>query len=309
MIHLEKIIVGIPRAFLYYRYKELWLNYFENLDVEIVISPETDKNILDLGQKYSIDESCISSKIYLGHIAYLVGRCDYILVPRISDYGKNEKTCVKFNGQYDIIKNLFPNQKILGYNIEETKHNNELLAFLKIGRELDKNIIKVANSYKKAKEQERIMSNKAMIAQNEVLKSDRLKILVVAHPYNIYDKYIGEPIQKILNELDVELLYADKVNRKVAKKFAKKYSPTLYWTYSKELIGAIGYYYDKLDGIIFVTAFPCGPDSLVNELLIRKLRDVPITNILINESTAEAGLQTRLESFIDIIKGKREQDD
>lgn len=306
---MEKITVGIPRAFLYYRYKELWLNYFENLDIEVVVSPETDKRILELGQKYSVDESCISSKIFLGHIAYLVSKCDYILVPRISDYGNNEKTCVKFNALYDIVRNLFPDQKILGYNIEKTKYNIELLAFIKIGHQLNKKILSILRAYEMAKDEERAFNLRQMANQDELLNSDRLKILIVAHPYNIYDKYIGEPIQKILNNLDVELLYADKIDRKIAKKYAKTYSSTLYWTYSKELIGAIGYYHDYIDGIIFVTAFPCGPDSLVNELLIRKLKDIPITNILINESTAEAGLQTRLESFIDIIKGKKEQND
>ena len=58
-----------------------------------------------------------------------------------------------------------------------------------------------------------------------------------------------------------------------------------------------------------MTTFPCGPDSLVNELLIRKINNIPITNILIDESTAEAGIQTRLESFIDIIKGKKEKNE
>jgi predicted nucleotide-binding protein (sugar kinase/HSP70/actin superfamily) len=301
---MKSITVGIPRAFLYYRYKNLWLNFFKNLNIPVIVSPPTNKKILNLGQQYSIDESCISAKIYLGHIAYLQDKCDYILIPRVSDYGKNEKTCVKFNGQYDLVKNLFPNLKILNYNIEKTKHTSELLSFIKIGKELNKSSISSLKSYQNAKKESLKIEKELIIKQNKLLLSPKLKILVVSHPYNIYDKYIGEPIKKILEELDVELLYADKVDKKTARKYAKNYSPTLYWTYSKELIGSIGYYKDKIDGIIFITSFPCGPDSLVNELIIRKLKDIPMTNILVNESTAEAGLQTRLESFIDIIKEK-----
>lgn len=306
---MNKIKVGIPRAFLYYRYKNLWINFFKELNIEVIISPETTKDILNLGERYSVDESCVSSKIYLGHIAYLIDKCNYLLIPRISDYGKNEKTCVKFYGQYDIVKNLFPDIKILNYNIEKTKHTNELLSFIKIGRELNKNPFLSTKSYIKSKKLEKEESQNNMVIESKKLLSPKLKILIISHPYNIYDSYLGKPIQKILNELDVELLYADKIDKKIAKKYAKTYSPTLYWTYSKELIGAIGYYKNKIDGIIFISSFPCGPDSLVNELLIRKLRHIPMTNILINESTAEAGLQTRLESFIDIIKGKKEQND
>ena len=55
-----------------------------------------------------------------------------------------------------------------------------------------------------------------------------------------------------------------------------------------------------------MTSFPCGPDSLINELLIRKIKDIPIINIIVDEQTSEAGLHTRLESFVDIIKQKGE---
>ncbi len=63
-------------------------------------------------------------------------------------------------------------------------------------------------------------------------------------------------------------------------------------------------YYNKIDGLILLTTFPCGPDSLTNEMCIRKL-NIPLTNIIIDELNGEAGLQTRIESFIDIINEKK----
>ena len=38
--------------------------------------------------------------------------------------------------------------------------------------------------------------------------------------------------------------------------------------------------------------------------MIRKLKNIPILNLLIDEATSETGLITRLESFIDIINFK-----
>ena len=110
---MKKTKIGIPKALLYYRYSILWKTFFTNLNCEIITSGDTNKEILELGKKYSIDESCLSSKIYIGHVATLVNKCDYILVPRVENYGKKEKVCVKFNGIYDIVKKLFPTQKIL----------------------------------------------------------------------------------------------------------------------------------------------------------------------------------------------------
>ena len=77
---------------------------------------------------------------------------------------------------------------------------------------------------------------------------------------------------------------------------------SLYFLYSKENVGSAFYYKDVVDGIIFLSAFPCGTDSLVNELAIRKLKNIPCINIILDDSTSTLGLYTRLESFVDIIK-------
>ena len=82
----------------------------------------------------------------------------------------------------------------------------------------------------------------------------------------------------------------------------KSFLQSLYFLYSKENVGSAFYYKDVVDGIIFLSAFPCGTDSLVNELAIRKLKNIPCINIILDDSTSTLGLYTRLESFVDIIK-------
>ena len=37
--------IGIPRAFLYYKYKYLWETFFEELGAEVVVSPETNRSL------------------------------------------------------------------------------------------------------------------------------------------------------------------------------------------------------------------------------------------------------------------------
>ena len=294
--------IGIPKAFLYYRYHILWENFFSNLGYKIVVSEDTTKEIIELGKIYSIDESCLSSKIYLGHVASLKDKCDYILIPRVENYGKGEKVCVKFNATYDLVRNLFEDYQILDYNLEKTKNSNEFLRLMKLGLKLTKKPFLTLKSYFIAKKQEKTYHKKRQLTQAKTLASTKPKILIVAHPYNIYDNYIGTPIIKKLQSMGIDIIYADKLDRKTAKLYASRLSPTLYWTYSKELIGAIGYYQYTVDGILFLTTFPCGPDSLVNELMLRKITDIPMTNILIDELSADTGLETRLESFVDIIK-------
>jgi predicted nucleotide-binding protein (sugar kinase/HSP70/actin superfamily) len=58
---------------------------------------------------------------------------------------------------------------------------------------------------------------------------------------------------------------------------------------------------DNVDGIIYMSVFPCGTDSLTTELMQRKIKNIPSINLIIDEETGFEGYKTRLESFIDII--------
>lgn len=301
----RKIRIGIPRALLYYRDYILWKTFFEGIGCTPILSPKTNKEIIDNGKMLSVDESCLPSKIYLGHIKALLGKCDYILVPRISNYGRGNRVCMKFNGIYDVVNNIFTN-KILNYDIDYLKGKIELFGFIKMGFKINKNIFKIIFYYivGKVKQKKYILS--LVNKQNKIFRSNKTKVLIVSHPYVIYDEYLCGNIIRYFKSEDIDILYSDRLNRKISIAYANDFSNTLYFLYSKENIGSAFYYKDGVDGIVFISSFPCGPDSLVNELAIRKLDGIPIINITIDESTATGGLMTRLESFVDIMKARRD---
>lgn len=302
----KKIKIGIPRGFLYYRNYILWKNFFEGIGCTLILSPITNKTIIEDGKNLSVDEACLPSKIYMGHIKYLSDKCDYILVPRICNYGSGNRVCMKFNGIFDVVRNVFPNIKILDYNIDYVKFRYELFGFIKMGLKLNKNLFKVMCSYIKAKSRERKYNASLVQSQINILKSNKLKILIVAHPYVIYDEYLGKTILDYFKDNGIDVLYGDRLDKKESISYARDFSNTLYFLYSKEIIGSAFYYKTAVDGIIFISSFPCGPDSLVNELAIRKLDGIPCINIIVDESSATSGLITRLESFVDIIKARRD---
>ncbi|NMA69282.1 MAG: hypothetical protein GX958_07680 [Desulfitobacterium sp.] len=302
----DQITIGIPRAFLYFKYQHLWQTFFQELNCQVLISPETNKEILKDGLEHSIDESCLSAKIFMGHLSYLRGKADYILVPRLVSFGKDEEVCTKFNALYDIARNTFPDLNLLTYNVDQIKHESELKGFLKMGRELGKNPWQVLRAYRKGKRIQREKELELAEKQDRLIQaSEKEKILIISHDYNTYDKAVGYPIIKHLEALGVVPIYGDAADKKKTVQKAQLLTDTLYWTFSKELIGAIPYYQNKIDGIIFISTFPCGPDSLVNELALRKIKGIPMANIVVDELQGEAGLQTRIESFVDIIRERK----
>lgn len=298
--------IGIPRAMLYYKSRYLWDYFFKQMGCDTLISGNTNKKILADGVKYSIDECCLPAKVYMGHVYSLIGKCDYILVPRVEGFSSEEKVCVKFNAMYDIVKNTFRDVKLIDYNIDAKQGAKERTGFIQMGRVLGKSRRQSLAAYNQAKIFQSEKSRHAAVHQEKLLNnSDKLKILIVSHPYNTYDNMIGQPIVKAIRLLDGEPIYADAFDRITCIEKSKAISQQLYWTYNKELLGAIELCRDRIDGIILITAFPCGPDSLVNDLVIRRVKDVPVSNIIVDELQGEAGLQTRIESFMDIIKEKR----
>ncbi|HBY20471.1 MAG: hypothetical protein A2Y24_05575 [Clostridiales bacterium GWE2_32_10] len=301
-----KIRVGIPRGLLYYKHKVLWTNFIKELGADPIISPETNKEILNNGIKHSIDEGCLSSKIYMGHVDWLRNRVDYVFVPRVASYSKNDQTCVRLFALPDIVENTFYGIKLLKYNLDIQNGKTEKVEFLKLGLKLNKNIFTVISAYKKAKIRQLEYEKGQEARQIKLLENvGKLKILIASHSYNTYDKLIGFPVKHYLEKLNTEVIYADRVSKNNAIKASCKISKSLYWSHNQEILGAVELYKDKIDGIILLTTFPCGPDSLVNDLCIRKIKNIPIAYILIDELQGEAGMHTRLESFVDIISARK----
>ncbi len=301
-----KIKIGIPKSLLYYYYKNLWINFFKYLKIDIILSDISNKEILEKGNTLSNDEACLSLKLYLGHVNNLINKCDYILVPRLFSVKKNEQVCTNFNCLYDLVNNTFNDINILNYNVDLTTKDSELLGFLNLGKDLGFSYINSYNAYKFAKKKYLEQRLEKEDIQENNLKKDNLKILIAAHPYITYDNLIGKPIIDYLKNENITIIYSDAINHKLIDDECEKISTDIHWTHSKEVMASINYYKDKVDGIIMISSFPCGPDSLSNELAIRKIKNIPILKLIMEDINSDIGIITRLESFFDILKQKEE---
>ncbi|MDR1530938.1 MAG: acyl-CoA dehydratase activase-related protein [Clostridiales bacterium] len=302
--------IGLPRALLYYRYSHLWENFFTGLGCDTLTSPETNKAIVAEGARCCASECCLPSKIYMGHVRWLTGKCDYILVPRLEGFGPRDKVCVKFNALYDIVRNTFKDAPLLDYDIDHKRGRGELAGFLRMGAKLGRPFFKTLAAYNSARGARQAEERLAAERQDSLMRARPEvtvpKVLIVSHPYNTHDNMLGRPIAEHIRRLGAQPVFADQASSAECARLAGEISPSLYWTFNKELVGAIKLYEKNIDGVVFVTAFPCGQDALVNELVMDKLKhSTPMINIVLDEIWGDAGIQTRIESFMDIIDARR----
>ncbi len=302
----KKPVIGLPRALLYHRYRVLWRAFFKELGLEVRISRPTTLETIQTGTAKAIDEMCLSTKIYLGHVDQLVGKCDYILIPRISNFGVRRFMCTQFEALYDICRNLYreTNQKFLCYNVDVQHDISEGDAFITMAAELGFSKKESQKAYKRAKKIDEENWKNQIKKQETLLKTDGLKVMIAGHSYVTEDAYIGKPVTDFLKNSGITVVRADIVDRKEALKQSAKFSPTMRWEVNREIAGGIVMNRQKVDGLILLSAFPCGPDSMTNDMIIRKIHDIPILNLVLDEQTGVAGVETRLESFIDILKMK-----
>ena len=293
-------MIGIPRALFYYYDTDLILNFFKELGVNVIISNKTTKKTIELGSKYAQSEMCLALKNYIGHVYELKEKADYILIPRIDNYYTFNQTCTNFLAARDIVANIF-DINVLDYNIDLNNSNTLKKGLYKIANKLNIESNRISKAYSIAYKKSKDNRDKIIRENLNKLQSKKKKVLIISHNYNTYDNLIGVPIINMLRKENIEIIYSDRFDINKSIKICENKYKDIYWKYSKEMIGAYEICKDKIDGIVLISTFPCGLDSLANELLILKLK-MPYLNIIIDDINGDAGIETRVESFIDILK-------
>ncbi len=319
--------IGIPRALFYHQFYPLWETFFEGLGVEIVVSDHTTKKILDDGVKSCVDEACLPVKLYYGHVANLIGKVDYLFIPRFTSISKKEYVFPKFGGLPDMIRhNLNGLPEIIDTEInlrKSTKH--ALKAAMEIGSYFteDKSLIRQAYAIAMESHREHKERLKKGILPMDVKKKiipsrgnnngKMLNIAVIGHVYNLYDSYLNMDMIPKLAANGVNIITIDMLDSSVVDELSQQIPKKMFWYFGRKAFGSALHILDRkdIDGVIYVMSFGCGVDSFVCDLVERKIRrsrDIPFIILTIDEHSGEAGMDTRLEAFIDMIGWRKKNE-
>lgn len=308
-----KVRVGIPRGLLYYEYYPLWRHFFTQLGAEVVESSVSTKQLLEMGLYSSVDETCLPVKLYIGHVAALKDRVDYLFIPRIVSIKEGDYHCPKFSGLPDMVRNVFPQAPpVLEIVTDRTENKKAFIKSLyKLGGHLTHNPLSTFAAYKQAlrywRETKTAWKENYLPQNTQHDGADTINVAVIGHSYNLYDIYSNNNLLEVLTRMEVRVFTPDNISYRRAMQNAETCLPALFWSLGKRLYGTAVEYAGRgdIDGIILVMSFECGPDSLLMDMIDREIAlryNKPVMTIVLDEHTGEAGLMTRLEAFVDMVK-------
>ncbi|SDK01695.1 acyl-CoA dehydratase activase-related protein [Natronincola ferrireducens] len=312
--------IGIPRGLWFYDYYPLWKTFYEELGAEVILSNPTNKKTLDVGVRNTVDEACLPVKIFHGHVLDLRDKVDYIFLPKIMSVYEKEYICPKFCGLPEMvshsIKGLPP---IIDREINFNKSRSSLMKTVyDFGSYVTKNPVKIKRAYNcglevykkyKVRIQEGFLPINGDFSNKTNGKSS-ITIAVMGHSYNIYDQYGSMNLITKLQQQGINIITPEMMNYRTINDYAETLEKKMFWSYGRKLLGTAMYLADvkNIDGIVYLSSFGCGIDSIIEDLVERKTRKegkIPFLLITVDEHTGEAGVNTRLEAFIDMIEWRQ----
>ena len=314
---VRKIRLGIPRSLSFHQLGLFWVRLLHDMGFEIVISPETNTEIVNRGISTMTCEACFPVKISHGHAAILKDNCDYMFMPMMIEMNSDRKDfsfyCPYVESNTYVLKaalNLDGNKIIKpavyinkGLASMEKAFSNE---FARLGLTFNKDIFEKA--YNKAWEAYNSFTDELHKIGNQVLKNlgNKRAIVVLGRPYSSYDSRTNLNLFATFSRLGVYAIpqeFLDLSSQEIENEYGN-----MYWGFGNRILRAAKLINnDKRLFGLYLTSFSCGPDSFVLHFFSHEMNKTgkPYLELELDEHSAGAGVETRLLAFVDAIKNQK----
>ncbi|MEW6184431.1 MAG: acyl-CoA dehydratase activase-related protein, partial [Thermodesulfobacteriota bacterium] len=311
--------IGLPRTMFFRELLPFFRTFFAALGFEVVLSGVTNKSIIHRGVESMAAETCLPVKVTNGHLLELMDRgVSRIFLPSIVDLKSN-------NPDYELGV-VCPLAQTLSYTVHSSINFKEkgvevvspVLYFGRGEKSLKKGLMGLAKSLginpflisgamKKGLAAQEDFYKKLLDRGREVLAAlgrDEIAMMVVSRPYNGFDPGINLNIPKKLRDLGILAIPMDFFP--LDQKSEIEESKFHYWRFGQKILGAAEILRNdpRLYGI-YITNFSCGPDSFILHFFRDILKGKPYLEIEIDEHSADAGVVTRLEAFLDSLNNSK----
>jgi len=303
---MERIIATARMGF----YTDIFENIMTDCGLKVLKTSQINQDIIKKGVKHSSDMMCFPFKVVLGSFIDGLDRgANTIVMWGDQRYGR-----CRFNQYYNICNQILTD---LGYKFEMV---NIIPSFFGVIKSLSnltgKSSIYIVRRFPEVyktiveKEKEHFVFN----------ENSDLKIGIVGEIYTVLEPYVNYDIIEKLKKLEVNIDVSISLSHYLKRGFSvkslrderrvlKPYITANLGGHAKySLYSSIQYAKKKYDGIIHLLPLSCMPETTIEMLMNRvsKQYNIPIYRFPVDENRFEAGFDTRIETFISILRRKKQ---
>ncbi|QEE14272.1 acyl-CoA dehydratase activase [Promethearchaeum syntrophicum] len=300
----EKNQIGIPRALLTHSLFPLFSTFFKEIGYEVVLSDiEPDAELLPNAPL------CYPIQILHGAIANLIKQnIKLIFLPYIYRMKKGEgwfdsTFCPISQSSSYLVAPNFEKVEILKPELEfsEGYEKCQELINLAIEKLYIPHKMSVA-AYNKAVRHQNNVETQFIKKGREILKklskSNDTGIIVVGRSYNVFPKETSQSIPKKITSMGVTVIPFDFLEKKSVTTY-----PWFFANYVSEAVELVKKHENLF--LLYINSYSCTMDAFVQNYVRTEMKSKPYLLMELDAHMADAGTQTRIEAFLEIIKNYR----
>ncbi len=302
-------VIGMPRCFSIHTLYPFYKWFFHELGIETLLSDEVDhEGVARVESTY-----CFPAEIAHGAVQDVWNKgVDYIFLPHFRDMPSYEN---------DVHANFCPITQALPYYIEKAFPDipadkildvvvsfkfgraKALEHFVKLGHQLGIPADEIEKAFDLASErQEDYFKEAAKLgkkALEEARESKQPVIALLGRPYNAFTAEANMGIPRKFTTRGYTVIPFDFLPFDDEGIY-----PNMYWYYGQQDMKAAALIKDEPNiYITFISNFSCAPDSFMLHYIKWLMGQKPFLILELDSHSADAGIDTRVEAFLDIIEG------
>lgn len=293
------------------KHTDLFVEAFRNLGLNMMDTPEISPNTIKIGVKYSPDMICYPFKVSLGNFIECIeaGATDLIMY--------NNCGICRYR-QYYIMQDLI----MKGLNYKFTMHQLRPRRLLQ-----DIKRISPGGSYLKIVKEIRTFWRKVKTLEDSYhgeINPEKINIGLIGEIFTVLEPRVNVDIIKRLKKKGVEVhtfvnirhLITDALGFGIFIKNKNMKRAKLYLDGGKigghgleNIRDTIYFTENNIDGIVHLLPLSCMPETTIEPVLNKICYDanIPLLRLDIDETNSELNVETRVETFVELIKRRKQQ--
>jgi len=319
----DRPTVGIPMMLSNYQLLPFWGTLFDELGFDPIISAASTKKLIRRGVEVVLSQPCFPVKVAFGHVLDLLDKkVDYLWLPSVVSMEREEP---EINNQLCPYVQTIPYQVRAAVDVARYDTHfidlpvrfqdgwGELVRCLRpLCRILAVSKGRLVQAMRDAWQAQKSFEHHCRTRGNEILeglRSEDRAMVLVSRPYNGCDTGVSLDIPGKLRKLGVLTIPMDFLDLTGSSHARYQAKDGMYWKYGQRIIKSAKIIRnDPRLYAIYLSNFSCGPDSFICSFFKDIMGRKPYLMLEIDEHSADAGVVTRLEAFLESLRNAGRQE-